>query len=106
MKRTLTACAVLVALGMAAAPAIAGDLVARQGSDEAVLYEGPCVHEATLAQIPLQLQGDFHRAAGRFNGQVFTGCWRAQGSVAHLVWEDGDQGIVPFAETRPFGQDI
>jgi hypothetical protein len=34
-------------------------------------------------------------------GQTFTACWRVVGNAAHLLYEDGDQGIIPLAELKP-----
>ena len=34
-------------------------------------------------------------------GRTFTACWRKAANVAHLLYEDGDQGIVPLADLKP-----
>jgi hypothetical protein len=36
-----------------------------------------------------------------FQGQRFQACWRLVGNAAHLVYEDGDQGIIPTTELKP-----
>ena len=46
---------VLLCAALAAAPAIAGDLVARQGSDSVRLAEGPCKVEQVLSQLAANL---------------------------------------------------
>lgn len=103
MQKTsrIFAIALLGALLLAGGGAGAKDLVAREGSDEVRLSDEPCTDAATLAQIPPQLHGDFSKASGRMAGQDYQGCWRRAGSAAHIVWQDGDQGLVPFSVLRP-----
>jgi hypothetical protein len=36
-----------------------------------------------------------------FQGQRYQACWRMMGNAAYLVYEDGDQGIIPAAELKP-----
>lgn len=90
-----------VILLLAACPIGATELVARQGDDEVRLFESPCVHAGTLGLIKPEAREKFKKAAGRFSGQMFYGCWRPVGDSAVLVWEDGDQGIIPVTELKP-----
>jgi hypothetical protein len=91
----------ILCVALAAAPALAGDLVGRQGSDTVRLAEGPCTSETVLAQLDPGLHSQYKAASAVVQGQTFTGCWRKAGRVAHLLYEDGDQGIVPMAELKP-----
>ena len=88
-------------VALAAAPTLAADLVARQGSDTVRLADGPCTSESVLGQIDPQLHSQYKAASAVVQGQSFAGCWRKTGSVAHLLYEDGDQGIVPMADLKP-----
>jgi hypothetical protein len=92
---------ILLCAALAAAPALAGDLVARQGSDTVRLADGPCTSETVLAQLDPRLHSQYKAASAIVQGQTFAGCWRKTGSVAHLLYEDGDQGIVPIADLKP-----
>lgn len=92
---------VLLCVALAAAPAFAADLVARQGSDTVRLADGPCTSETVLALLDPQLRSHYKAATAVVQGRSFSGCWRKTGSVAHLLYEDGDQGIVPMAELKP-----
>lgn len=76
-------------------------LVARQGDDSVRLADSPCSSDQVLARLPSEHQGDYRAATAVFQGQNFVACWRSMGGVAHLVYEDGDQGIIPMAELRP-----
>ena len=101
-KHPLHAALLLAAFALAAAaPAQAGDLVGHFGPDEVRLTSQPCTDASTIARIkPEELQA-FHRATGLVDGKRFAGCWRNAGSVALIVWEDGDQGAVLFSQLRP-----
>ena len=95
MKHLLL-CAALVAV-----PAFADDLVARQGGDTVRLNEKPCTSEMVLRQLPTDLHGEFKAASAVVDGKTFTACWRMAGNAAYLVYEDGDQGVIPLAELKP-----
>jgi hypothetical protein len=96
MKRILVLCAAL-----AVAPVFAEDLVARNGNDSVRLAEGPCTSELVLGRLQPQMQGQYKAASAVVEGQTFTACWRVVGNAAHLLYEDGDQGIIPLAELKP-----
>lgn len=86
---------------LAAAPALAETRIARQGADEVRVYDSPCMHAETLIRIPQERRGDFRKAQGTFGGQPFFGCWSPNGDSVYVLWEDGDQGIVPLADLKP-----
>ena len=92
---------VLLCAAMAAAPAIAGDLVARQGSDSVRLAEGPCKVEQVLSQLDPRLQKIYKEATATVQGRTFAACWRMTPNGAHLLYEDGDQGLVPTSDLKP-----
>lgn len=95
------ACILLVALG-SPQPARA-DSEARKGADFVRMSALPCKDEAVVAAI--QALGldplDFRAARAEFGGQTFLACWRRVGDLAHIVYQDGDQGAVPFTELKP-----
>ena len=95
MKHLLL-CAALVAV-----PALADDLVARQGDDSVRLAETPCTSEQILAQLPAGMHGEFKAASAVVEGKTFAACWHAAGNAAFLVYEDGDQGVIPMDELKP-----
>lgn len=82
-----------------AAPAFAGDMIARQGSDSVRLTEAPCL-PAVLARIAPQVQADYRAAVAQLGGQTYTACWRRTGGMAHLVYEDGDQGMISWSSFK------
>ena len=95
--KTLLICAALVA----AAPAFAQDLVARQGGDSVRLNDGPCTSPQVLGRIQPQQADEYKAATAVVDGQNFSACWRPVGNAAHLMYEDGDQGLIPLAELKP-----
>jgi hypothetical protein len=94
-------CAALAAAAFATTPSFAQELVARQGDDSVRLSEAACNSELVLRRIDPAAAGEYKAASAVFQGQRFTACWRMMGNVAHLVYEDGDQGIIPVAELKP-----
>jgi len=92
---------VLLCAALAAAPALAGDLVARQGGDSVRLAEGPCKVEKVLGQLDPKLQEKYRAATATVQGRTFAACWRMTPAGAHLMYEDGDQGLVPSSDLKP-----
>lgn len=92
---------ILLCAALAAAPAMAGDLVGRHGGDTVRLADRPCTSERVLGLLEPQLQPQYKAASAVVQGQTFAACWRKTGGVAHLLYEDGDQGIVPLVELKP-----
>jgi hypothetical protein len=80
----------------------AGEMVARNGSDEVRVSDKPCANGAVVEHI--RLAGGnvdtFREAAVRFGGKSYAACYRVAGGFVHLVYEDGDQGIVPTGEFK------
>ena len=91
----------LCAAVLAATPALAQDLVARQGNDSVRLADGPCTSQQVLARLQPRMHSQFKAALAVVEGRTFEACWRVAGNVAHLLYEDGDQGIVPMADLKP-----
>jgi hypothetical protein len=86
---------ILLCVALAAAPALAGDLVSRQGSDTIRLVDEPCTSQLVLGRLEARLHSQYKAASAIVQGQRFIACWRAAGRAVHLMYEDGDQGILP-----------
>lgn len=54
-----------------------------------------------LARLGPELHSQFKAALAVVEGRIFAACWRKAGNVAHLLYEDGDQGIVPLSDLKP-----
>ena len=93
-------CATLAA-ALVAAPSFAQDLIARQGDDSVRLSEDTCKSELVLSRLEPGMSDQFHAASAVFQGQRFQACWRMMGNTAYLIYEDGDQGIIPATELKP-----
>jgi hypothetical protein len=92
-------CAAIATL--AAAPVFAQDLIARQGDDSVRLSEEACKSDLVLSRLEPGDIKDYHAASAVFQGQRFQACWRMMGNAAYLIYEDGDQGIIPAQELKP-----
>jgi hypothetical protein len=72
---------------------------ARNGGDRVQLLPAACTHEAVLQRIMPTVQDLYRAAVATVDGQGFAACWRRlNGSTVHLIYEDGDQGMVPWRE--------
>jgi len=91
----------LCVAALATAPVFAGDMVARQGSDAVHLGESPCKSEQVLKLLDPQLQTKYHAATATVQGRTFAACWRMTPNGAHVMYEDGDQGLVPLSDLKP-----
>ena len=92
---------ILLCAAFAAAPAFAGDLVARQGGDIVHLADAPCTSQQVLSRLEPRLQDQFKAATAIVQGRTFAACWRLTEGGAHLLYEDGDQGLVPLQDLKP-----
>jgi hypothetical protein len=89
MKQALLGAALLCAALSYAAP------VARQGTDAVQLLETPC---PAAVPVDAALRDQYAAAVANIGGTLYAACWLAvpaRGFV-HLVFSDGDQGMVPF----------
>lgn len=94
----------ILAAALAAGPALAGDLVARQGEDSVRLTDAACANAEVLALVDQREPGfkeEFRRAVATFQGQTYEGCWHRSGDGAHLIYSDGDEGTVPMQALKP-----
>jgi hypothetical protein len=92
---------ILLCAALAAAPAMAGDMVATDGGDTVRLVDVPCTSEQILSLLEPRLHAQYKAASAVVQGRNFDACWRQQGSVVHLLYEDGDEGLVPMADLKP-----
>ena len=86
---------------LAASPVFAQDLIARQGNDSVRLSEAECRSEPVLNRLEPAVAGEFRAASAEFQGQRYQACWRMMGNAAYLIYEDGDQGVIPVQELKP-----
>jgi len=95
MRSLLLCAAVLVA-----APAFADDLVASNGKDSVRLSDGPCKIEQVLNQLEPKYHREFKAASAQLKGQTYQACWHVLGASALLLYEDGDQGLIPLSDLK------
>jgi hypothetical protein len=85
----------IVAALLAAGPAFASQ-TARVGDDWVRLFDSPCVSMETMARIPPAMRDQFKKVQARFQGQTYFGCYIVRDGAAYVLYEDGDQGIIPL----------
>jgi hypothetical protein len=82
--------------------ALAETRVLRQGNDEVRVFDGPCVSAETIGRIPENEREGWKKVQGYINGQRYFGCWRPlDEAFVYILWEDGDQGLIPLTELKP-----
>lgn len=81
-------------------PALAGDLVANQGTDVIRLSEAACTNEAVLNRIEPEARQHFRAAWATVQGQKYQACWGPLPTAVYLIYEDGDQGVVPVSRLQ------
>lgn len=96
-----TAICLGVLMFLVSVAAHATTLTARQGDDWVMLYESPCLFDSVKKQLDPGVVGEFHTATAMFQGHLYEACWHMTGGAAYLVYEDGDQGIIPAADLKP-----
>ena len=95
--------ALLCTAALLAAPAFADEVVASKGDDSVRLSDAQCSSEKILEQIEASVRPQLKDASAVIGGQSLKACWVLDGRVAHLVYEDGDEGLVPLSEFRKAG---
>ncbi len=96
MKSAVFLCAALFA-----SHAMAGELVSHNGDDTIRLVDDECSSQPVLDQLEPEIRPQFRAASVFLQGQAFAACWRATPTGALLIYEDGDQGMVPFEVLKP-----
>lgn len=92
--------ALLCAAALVAAPVLADELVASNGQDSVRLSDKPCSSEQVLEHLTPKFRDLMRDANATVNGQPFRACWMVDGDSAHLLYEDGDQGLIPLTDFR------
>jgi hypothetical protein len=93
----------VILIGLVALPARADVLITSNGQDSVRLYDTPCVNLAVLAHIHARYHDQMLRADAIVGGKPFDACWIVDGDSAHLMYEDGDQGLIPLTDFKPDG---
>jgi hypothetical protein len=92
--------ALLCAAALVAAPVLADELVASNGDDSVRLSDSPCSSEQVLNRLKPQFRSELKDATAVVQGQTFKACWVVDGHAAHLLYEDGDQGLIPLTDFK------
>lgn len=92
--------ALVCAAALLAAPVLADELVASSGNDSVRLSTAPCSSEQVLNRMQPQFRTVLRDATAVVQGQTFKACWVVDGHAAHLLYEDGDQGLIPLRDFK------
>ena len=92
--------ALVCAAALVATPAFADELVASNGSDFVRLTDKPCASDPVLKRLTPRFRDVMREATATVSGQQYRACWIKNGDAAHLLYEDGDQGIIPLSDFK------
>jgi hypothetical protein len=92
--------ALFCAAALLAVPALAEEVVASNGNDSVRLSDAPCSSQQVLSLLEPQLRPALRDASAVVQGQTFKACWVVHGDAAHLLYEDGDQGLIPLSDFK------
>jgi hypothetical protein len=86
-----------------AAVAPGHSLTATKGGDSVRVTDQPCSSQIILRIVNPDYRDALRDASATVRGQLFRACWIVDGDSAHLLYEDGDQGLIPLADFKPDG---
>jgi hypothetical protein len=84
----------------AAIPALAQEMVASNGKDMVRLYDTACSNDQVLSRVTPRIRALLRNASAVVDGRSFKACWAVDGTAAHLLYEDGDQGLIPLSDFK------
>jgi hypothetical protein len=96
--RALIACLALVATA-----AQADSMVASNGRDSVRLLDVPCSSDAVLQRVNPRVREQMRDARATVGGEDYHACWIVYGDSARLMYEDGDQGLIPLTDFKHDG---
>jgi hypothetical protein len=76
-------------------------LTATNGKDTVRVTDQPCTSQIVLRMVNPQYREVLRDATATVRGQAYRACWFVDVDHAHLLYEDGDQGLVPLADFKP-----
>jgi hypothetical protein len=53
-----------------------------------------------LQRLAPQVHPTLRAATAVVQGQSYKACWIVHGNAAHLLYEDGDQGLIPLSDFK------
>lgn len=93
---------VSLTLCMAVLPAFA-DRVFRDPTGQVILRDNVPCPAVVLAHIPeKEVHDRFSKADTIVDGKPFVACYAESGPAVFLVFEDGDQGVLPQDSFKPY----
>jgi hypothetical protein len=78
------------------------DFIARQGSDSVIIHTtSACSNEKIIARAPERFRDSLVSAKGHFQGKDFDACAFPYGESVYVLYDDGDNGMIPMSEFKP-----
>lgn len=59
-----------------------------------------CTVNAVLESVPSKFHHVLYEAIAYVDGRTFPACWFQEEEAAHLLYEDGDQGLIPLSRFK------
>jgi len=74
---------------------------AKAPDGEITVSDQKCTNQAILARIPREVHDQILTAEVILNKQKYAACWHGMPQGVHLLYEDGDEGMVPYQMFKP-----
>jgi hypothetical protein len=87
----------IVAAALVAAGTSFASQTARLGDDWIRIFDSPCVSAETMMRIPPAMRDQFRKVQARIGGQTFFGCYVFRNDAVYVIYDDGDQGVIPLS---------
>lgn len=78
-------------------------MVATNGRNSVRLLDVPCSSEAVLQRVSPRVREQMREARATVGGEDYRACWIVYGDSARLMYEDGDQGLIPLTDFKHDG---
>lgn len=76
-------------------PASAAEMSASLGKDYIRISDKECTEKAVLDRIPPDQRPLFRKAEATVGGVDYKACWMYTPQAIKLIYEDGDEGLIP-----------
>lgn len=105
MRAAVAALAASIAVFAASCAAVSQghSLTATNGKDSARVTDQPCSSQIILRMVNPQYRDVLRDASATVGGKTYRACWVVDGEYAHLLYEDGDQGMILLTDFKQDG---
>lgn len=91
---------IMIASVLLASCAHMQSVVASDGRNSVRLTDQPCVDAAVLKHLNPKYRDVVQEASAVIDGHQYAACWMVDRDQAHLLFDDGEQALIPRSSFR------